>query len=87
MTTRRVSWRRSDEVRADEHCTITFRDAGVSLVGTVLVALLYLALNAVFLFSASMEQLAGRIEIGQIAAEHLGGTRLAPVPIAVRAED
>jgi hypothetical protein len=36
MTTRRVSWRRSDEVRADEHCTISFRDAGLSLVGTVL---------------------------------------------------
>jgi hypothetical protein len=36
MTTRRVSWRRSDEVPADEHCTITVRDAGLSLVGTVL---------------------------------------------------
>ena len=36
MTTRRVSWRRSDEVRADEHCTITLRDTGLSLVGTVL---------------------------------------------------
>jgi uncharacterized protein len=36
MTTRRVSWRRTDEVRADEHCTITVRDAGLSLVGTVL---------------------------------------------------
>ena len=36
MTTRRVSWRRSDEVRVDEHCTISLRDAGLSLVGTVL---------------------------------------------------
>jgi uncharacterized protein len=36
MTTRRVAWRRSDEVRADEHCTITMRDGGLSLVGTVL---------------------------------------------------
>jgi hypothetical protein len=36
MSTRRVSWRRSDEVRADEHCTISIRDAGLSLVGTVL---------------------------------------------------
>lgn len=36
MTTRRISWRRSDEVRADEVCTITVRDAGISLVGTVL---------------------------------------------------
>jgi len=36
MPTRRVSWRRSDEVRTDEHCTISIRDAGISLVGTVL---------------------------------------------------
>jgi hypothetical protein len=36
MTTRRVSWRRSDEIRADEHCTISIRDAGLSLVGTVM---------------------------------------------------
>jgi hypothetical protein len=36
MTTRRVAWRRSDEVQADEHCTITVRDSGLSLVGTVL---------------------------------------------------
>ena len=36
MTTRRVAWRRSDEIPADEHCTITVRDSGISLVGTVL---------------------------------------------------
>jgi len=36
VTTRRVAWRRSDEVQADEHCTITVRDGGISLVGTVL---------------------------------------------------
>lgn len=36
MTTRRVAWRRSDEVEADEHCTLTLRDSGLSLVGTVL---------------------------------------------------
>ena len=36
MTTRRVAWRRSDEVQADEHCTLTQRDTGLSLVGTVL---------------------------------------------------
>ena len=36
MTTRRVAWRRSDAVQADEHCTITSRDGGLSLVGTVL---------------------------------------------------
>ncbi len=36
MTTRRVAWRRSDEVVTDEHCTMTLRDGGLSLVGTVL---------------------------------------------------
>ena len=36
MTTRRVAWRRSDEVEVDEHCTLTMRDNGLSLVGTVL---------------------------------------------------
>ena len=36
MPTRRVSWRRSDEVRTDEHCTVSIRDAGLSLVGTLL---------------------------------------------------
>jgi hypothetical protein len=36
MPTRRVSWRRTDEVATDEHCTISIRDAGLSLVGTVL---------------------------------------------------
>jgi len=36
MTTRRVAWRRSDEVESDEHCTLTVRDGGLSLVGTVL---------------------------------------------------
>ena len=33
MTTRRVAWRRSDEVQADEHCTINLRDSGLSLIG------------------------------------------------------
>lgn len=36
MTTRRAAWRRSDEVQVDEHCTLTVRDGGLSLVGTVL---------------------------------------------------
>lgn len=36
MTTRRVAWRRTDEVLADEHCTLTVRDSGLSLIGTVL---------------------------------------------------
>lgn len=36
MTTRRVAWRRSDAVEADEVCTLTVRDSGLSLVGTVI---------------------------------------------------
>jgi uncharacterized protein len=36
MTTRRVAWRWSDEVEADEHCTLTIRETGLSLVGTVM---------------------------------------------------
>jgi uncharacterized protein len=36
VSTRRVAWRRSDEVQTDEHCTLTQRDTGLSLVGTVL---------------------------------------------------
>jgi hypothetical protein len=36
MTTRRVVWRRSDEIEADEHCTLTLRDGSLSLVGTVI---------------------------------------------------
>jgi hypothetical protein len=36
MSTRRVAWRRSDEEPADEVCTLTVRDAGLSLVGTLL---------------------------------------------------
>jgi uncharacterized protein len=36
MTTTRVAWRRSDEIEADEFCTLSVRDGGLSLVGTVL---------------------------------------------------
>lgn len=36
MATRRVAWRRSDEIETDEHATVTVRDTGLSLVGTVL---------------------------------------------------
>lgn len=36
MTTTRVAWRRSDDVEADEFCTLSIRDSGLSLVGTVL---------------------------------------------------
>jgi len=43
---------------------------------TAAVTVLYLALNAVFLYAAPMDALAGRAEVGAIAAEALGGTRL-----------
>jgi basic amino acid/polyamine antiporter, APA family len=46
------------------------------LLGTGLVSLLYLALNAVFLYAAEPGQLAGHTEIGAIAAEALGGVAL-----------
>jgi uncharacterized protein len=36
MTTTRVAWRRSDEIEADEFCTLSVRGSGLSLVGTVL---------------------------------------------------
>ncbi len=36
MTTRRLAWRRSDEVLTDEHCTLSVRDGGLSLIGTIL---------------------------------------------------
>ena len=36
MTTRRIAWRRTDAILADEHCTLAVRASGLSLVGTVL---------------------------------------------------
>jgi APA family basic amino acid/polyamine antiporter len=47
------------------------------LLGTAFVTLLYLALNAVFLFAVPPAAIAGKLEIGRIAAEALGGPRLA----------
>lgn len=46
------------------------------LYGTAIVTLAYLALNAVFLYSAPIEALAGQADVGAIAALHLGGPRL-----------
>jgi len=43
------------------------------LLGTGIVTLLYLALNAVFVFSAPTSQLAGKLEVGGVAATALGG--------------
>lgn len=44
--------------------------------GTGTVMALYLGLNAVFLYSVPVEELAGRAEVGAIAARALGGPRL-----------
>ncbi len=46
------------------------------LLGAGAVTLLYLGLNAVFLHAAPVEALAGRAEVGAVAAEALGGPAL-----------
>ncbi len=46
------------------------------LAGTGIVTLVYLALNAVFLYAAPVEALAGQADVGAIAALYLGGPRL-----------
>ena len=46
------------------------------LLGTVTVMALYLGLNAVFLYSAPIDELAGKAEVGAIAARALGGQGL-----------
>jgi APA family basic amino acid/polyamine antiporter len=43
------------------------------VLGTSLVTLLYLGLNAVFLFSTDTERLSGQLAVGRIAAQALGG--------------
>jgi len=47
------------------------------LLGTALVTLIYLALNTVFVYAAPAGKLAGKLEVGRIAAEALGGAGLA----------
>ena len=42
-------------------------------IGTLLVMALYVALNAVFVYSTPVSGLAGKLDIGRIAAESLGG--------------
>lgn len=44
--------------------------------GCALVTVLYLVLNAIFLYAAPPAALAGKLEVGKIAAEALGGPRL-----------
>lgn len=53
------------------------------LLGTVVVVVVYLALNSVFLYSASIEALAGKEAIGAVAAMNLGGPWLRDAVSAV----
>ncbi len=46
------------------------------LLGASVVMFIYLALNIVFLYSVPIDELAGRAEVGAIAAQALGGDRL-----------
>jgi APA family basic amino acid/polyamine antiporter len=43
------------------------------LLGTAVVALVYLALNALIVFSAPVSALEGQVDVARIAARHLGG--------------
>jgi len=47
------------------------------ITGTAIVTVLYLALNAAFVFAAPAEKLAGQLEVARIAAAAVGGARLA----------
>ncbi len=47
------------------------------VLGTIVVTLVYLALNTVFVYAAPTADLAGKLEVGRIAAEALGGRALA----------
>lgn len=47
------------------------------LIGTAITTLLYLGLNGVFVLAVSPEKLAGQLDVGRIAAEALGGQKLA----------
>lgn len=47
------------------------------ILGTSIVTLLYMAMNALFVFAAPAEKLAGRIDVAHVAAEVVGGPFLA----------
>lgn len=53
------------------------------LFGTAIVTLLYFALNTIFLFSVPPESLAGKLDVGRIAAEAMGGPTFAHIVIAL----
>ena len=43
------------------------------LIGTALVVVLYLLINAVYFYGASVDELAGKVEVGLVASRHLFG--------------
>ena len=43
------------------------------LVGTLVVTAIYLGLNAMYLYGADVDELAGKVEVGLVAARHLFG--------------
>jgi basic amino acid/polyamine antiporter, APA family len=53
------------------------------LLGTALVTILYLALNAVFVFAAPLKDLTGQLEVGRIAARAIGGPALEEIVAGV----
>lgn len=53
------------------------------LLGTGMVTVMYLALNAVFVFAAPAEEIAGQLQVGRIAAEAVGGKGLGDFVAAV----
>jgi len=55
------------------------------IAGAVLVAVLYLALNLVFIYSTPLEQMKGHIAVGDLAASNLFGPRVAGVFTALMA--
>ena len=48
-------------------------------IGTIIVTLLYIALNFVFLYVTPINELIGRVEVGYLSGVHLFGTKLATV--------
>lgn len=48
-------------------------------VGTILVAVLYLALNAIFIYAVPLESMKGELAVGELAASHLFGPRIAGI--------
>jgi len=56
------------------------------LAGTLIVTIIYLGLNAMYLYGADVDELAGKVEVGLVAARHLfgeWGARLVTIVLSV----